>query len=318
MKLPTMAGLRWAFNFTFWKPTQAEWTFAAQCIQPEEKERISQFMFQKDAKAAMCGRLLIRKFLSEQLKAPYNVLQLKRTEKGKPFLNNVNCGQIKCIPYFNVAHNGNFVVLATHPHAQVGIDIMKIESPIGRSLDTFFHNMRKQFTEEEWKIIKMQPSETLQLQTFFRHWCLKESVVKCLGEGIGFGLERLEFHLKSHNLTDDRIVTDTVFFLDGEVDKSWRFEETLLNSDHCVVVGYKLNNSSDLYHHHLPNQKVIDKTEEGEKTSHEKTATNAIESEKFFQILSWQELIANSIPQSTPDNNYWLNFNSKPDHPLKR
>lgn len=57
-----MNGLRWAFNFTNWKPIQAEWMFAAQCIQPEEKERISHFMFQKDAKAAMVGEHFFRVF----------------------------------------------------------------------------------------------------------------------------------------------------------------------------------------------------------------------------------------------------------------
>lgn len=76
-----------------------------------------------------CGRLLIRKFLSEHLKVPYDILQLKRTEKGKPFLGNIDYLQIKPTPHFNMAHNGDFVVLATHPQAKVGIDIMKIESP---------------------------------------------------------------------------------------------------------------------------------------------------------------------------------------------
>lgn len=57
-----MTGLRWAFNFTNWKPIQAEWMFAAQCIQPEEKERISHFMFQKDAKAAMVCEHFFRFF----------------------------------------------------------------------------------------------------------------------------------------------------------------------------------------------------------------------------------------------------------------
>lgn len=314
-----MNGLRWAFNFTNWKPIQAEWMFAAQCIQPEEKERISHFMFQKDAKAAMCGRLLIRKFLSEHLKVPYDILQLKRTEKGKPFLSNIDCLQIKPTPHFNMAHNGDFVVLATHQQAKVGIDIMKIESPSGRSLETFFNNMRRQFTENEWKIIKRQPSEILQLQMFFRHWCLKESVVKALGEGIGFGLDRLEFHLKSYPLTNDQNVTDTVFYLDGKVNQFWTFEETLLNSDHCVVVGYNFNNSdqesfSNLHCNHT-SRNEIDKTDDN---SEENMLSNSSNSDEHFRILSWQEMVAGSIPQSPPDEDYWLNFNSKPDHPFKR
>ena len=75
--------------------------------------------------------------------------------------------------------------------------------------------------------------------------CLKESVVKALGEGIGFGLERLEFHLNSFPLSNDHIVTDTIFYLDGKVNKFWTFEESLLNSDHCVVVGYHFNSDNE-------------------------------------------------------------------------
>lgn len=80
---------------------------------------------------------------------------------------------------------------------------------------------------------------------FSVYQCLKESVVKALGEGIGFGLDRLEFHLNSYPLTNDQNVTDTVFYLDGKVNQFWTFEETLLNSDHCVVVGYNFNNSDE-------------------------------------------------------------------------
>ena len=48
-----MVQVRWAFNFTAWKPTQTEWTFCNQCVQQEERERIKKFYFTKDAKAAM-------------------------------------------------------------------------------------------------------------------------------------------------------------------------------------------------------------------------------------------------------------------------
>lgn len=48
-----MGSVRWAFRCGSWTPSRSEWLFAARCIQQEEKERIGQFVFAKDAKSAM-------------------------------------------------------------------------------------------------------------------------------------------------------------------------------------------------------------------------------------------------------------------------
>lgn len=57
--VPSMEGVRWAFSCGNWLPSRAEWLLAVRCIQPEEKERIGQFVFARDAKAALvleaCG-----------------------------------------------------------------------------------------------------------------------------------------------------------------------------------------------------------------------------------------------------------------------
>ncbi len=52
--------LRWAFRFGAWSPTEEEWSLAARCVQPEEKQRIARFMFKRDAKSAMVRFLLTR------------------------------------------------------------------------------------------------------------------------------------------------------------------------------------------------------------------------------------------------------------------
>lgn len=51
--VPSMEGVRWAFSCGTWLPSRAEWLLAVRSIQPEEKERIGQFVFARDAKAAM-------------------------------------------------------------------------------------------------------------------------------------------------------------------------------------------------------------------------------------------------------------------------
>lgn len=54
--VPAMEGVRWAFPCGTWLPSRAEWLLAVRSIQPEEKERIGQFVFARDAKAAMVLR----------------------------------------------------------------------------------------------------------------------------------------------------------------------------------------------------------------------------------------------------------------------
>ena len=39
-----------------WRPTQVDWCTAMACIQNEERERISKFVFQKDAKMSLVSK----------------------------------------------------------------------------------------------------------------------------------------------------------------------------------------------------------------------------------------------------------------------
>ncbi|KAI5188352.1 L-Aminoadipate-Semialdehyde Dehydrogenase-Phosphopantetheinyl Transferase [Manis pentadactyla] len=119
-----MEGVRWAFSCGTWLPSQAEWLLAVQSIQPEEKERIGQFVFARDAKAAMTGRLMIRKLVAEKLNIPWNNVRLQRTAKGKSVL-----AKDSPNPYpnfnFNISHQGDYAVLAAEPELEVGIDALK-------------------------------------------------------------------------------------------------------------------------------------------------------------------------------------------------
>lgn len=48
-----MGSVRWAFRCGSWTPSRSDWLLAVRCVQREEKDRIGQFMFAKDAKSAM-------------------------------------------------------------------------------------------------------------------------------------------------------------------------------------------------------------------------------------------------------------------------
>jgi len=232
-----MEGIRLAFKSGSWKPTRQEWLLGTSCVQPEEKERILKFVFKKDAKSALIGRLMMRKVLSEQLKIPYNDVILNRTEKGKPYLANEAIEPSLQNFSFNISHQGDFTVLAAEPLIQVGIDVMKTTYPSSSTVPAFFHTMRKQFTAYEWQTIKSQKSEWKQLEVFYRHWCLKESYVKATGTGIGHDLQALEFKINTEEFSPQTVVCDTEFYLNEMEMDRWRFEETKLDDLHQVAVA---------------------------------------------------------------------------------
>lgn len=69
--------------------------------------------------------------------------------------------------------------------------------------------------------------------------CLKESLVKALGTGIGFEVGRLNFYLKK-DVSEMDLVSNTSVEIDGSVVQDWTFHETMIE-DHCVAVAIKSN-----------------------------------------------------------------------------
>lgn len=53
---------------------------------------------------------------------------------------------------------------------------------------------------------------------------LKESFIKAIGTGLGFNLQRLEFHLSPEPPTQDRVLRQTRMYLDEEEETDWTFE----------------------------------------------------------------------------------------------
>lgn len=287
-----MGSVRWAFRCGSWTPTRSEWLFASRCIQPEEKERIGQFVFTKDAKSALVGRLLLRKFVSEKMNVPWSQIRLERTPRGKPYLATPpQVGPPALRWSFNVSHQGDFAVLAAEQGLQVGADVMKTVMPGSSSVSEFFRIMSRQFTPSEWSVIRSSGSEQLQLATFYRHWTLKESFIKAIGTGLGFDLQRVEFRLSPEPPSQSRPVRRTTMQLDEEEQDDWVFEESLLDEDHQVAVAL------------------------GADTSPLPVPLPAL---CPFALLSFSDLIGSASPLTDEDPSYWESFTAKTEGPRRQ
>ncbi|XP_076832381.1 L-aminoadipate-semialdehyde dehydrogenase-phosphopantetheinyl transferase [Brachyhypopomus gauderio] len=292
-----MEAARWAFRCGSWAPTCSDWLFAARCVQREEKERIGQFVFAKDARSAMAGRLLIRKLICEKMGFAWDGFRLERTPRGKPYLARPLSAPDSASPWsFNVSHQGDYAVLAAEPGRQVGVDVMKTTMPGSSSVVEFFKLMTRQFTELEWEKIQSAGSNWDQLDMFYRHWALKESFIKAIGTGLGFNLQRAEFHVSPTKMQEGQVYCQTRMYLDGEEEEDWTFEECLLDKYHHVAVALA-------------------------KPEHLTTNDAGISSGATlpkFTLLSFGDLVSGATPLSDEDPAYWESFRRKLEAPVRQ
>ncbi|OXU29860.1 hypothetical protein TSAR_003030 [Trichomalopsis sarcophagae] len=271
------SSVRWAFNLAKWEPSEQEFSFAVSCLQVDEKARLDKFVYKKDVKASLIGRLLMRKYVSETTGIPYNTVEFSRDNYDKP--------TYKALPdtpkvNFNVSHHGSYTVLAGEIESRtVGVDIMKLEYTGGKALNEFFRIMNRNFTSDEWKTIRgTNISEQKQIANFCRNWALKESYTKALSIGVSADLNKLNFKIQSE-LQENRITRDTCLYVNGEK-QDYTFEESLIDKDHCVAVA-------------------LDSTD---------FDTNSSICDNFFKVLSFQQVMDKSVPRSSPDLEYTKRF----------
>lgn len=149
---------------------------------------------------------------------------------------------------FNVSHSGDYCVLAAEcDSSKLGVDLMKIECTGGiERLEQLFRNMRRQFSEDEWRFIRNGDSEWAKLARFIRLWSLKESLVKAEGTGITFPLSKISFVCQSE-LNSGGHLCDTIVKIEGNPLPGWLFEESMIDGRHHVSVARTPPNHSSHY-----------------------------------------------------------------------
>src|SRR5262249_25287488 len=111
-------------------------------------------------------------------------LEFGRGEHGKPFLR-----QPSRALEFNVSHSGGALLLGISRGVALGVDIETTQRR-RPALDL----ARRYFARAEADALT-RLHEAQQQPAFLRLWSCKEAVLKALGAGISFGLDRLEFAL---------------------------------------------------------------------------------------------------------------------------
>ncbi|KAK1318787.1 hypothetical protein QJS10_CPB04g00503 [Acorus calamus] len=97
-----------------------------------------------------------------------------------------------------------------------------------RAID-FVSDFSSYFTYLEWNnIINAGTSDEILIE-FYKYWCLKEAYIKAIGVGLGYRLDRLEFHHIGW--------TNISVCIDGEESMEWRFWLLELEKRHWVGIA---------------------------------------------------------------------------------
>lgn len=94
-------------------------------------------------------------------------------------------------PHFSISHTGGSILLAFALAQELGVDIERMtrERPVITLAERFF-------TSAEAAALTALPAAEC-LRAFAAVWTCKEAVLKAIGRGLAFGLDRLEFTLDS-------------------------------------------------------------------------------------------------------------------------
>ena len=130
-----------------------------------------------------------RPVLARYAGLPADALPLLPDAYGKPRL------AAPAAPGFNLSHSGGVVLLAIARGVDPGIDVEALR-PRPRALQL----AQRYFTAAEAAVLARLPEGDRQ-QTFYRLWTAKEAVLKALGRGLAFGLDRVGFGLAADGIT---------------------------------------------------------------------------------------------------------------------
>ena len=127
------------------------------------------------------------------------------------------------------------------PRNTIGIDISHIHLPEHDTEASFMAAFESHMTLKEMAWIRSRDTQVCRIQSLYIIWSLKESFVKALGQGMTFGLQRIEFIMPDCVLEMQvgHVETRIACKIDSDDQHDWIFELTFLDSEHVVAITRK-------------------------------------------------------------------------------
>lgn len=172
----------WHVTFRMDTPIDPYWDY----LSADEKTRANRFYFEKDQKANIFSRGILRSILSHYTAITPETLDLKNTLHGKPFIDPLqNPGQL----YFNLSHTHQHILYVFTKGSEIGVDIEYVKN------DLDYQSMAKRFfSAYEYQTLMATPLDE-QRPLFYKLWTCKEAYIKALGLGLSHSLSEFEVYL---------------------------------------------------------------------------------------------------------------------------
>lgn len=171
-------------------------------IDSEKKCKIEKFVNKKDKIRSIISEILIRTIIIKKLKISNKHIKFSKNQYGKPYLNEYSNFN------FNISHSGDYILCAIDNNI-IGIDVEKIKNIEYKEIAKSF------FTKKEFEYIVNQDLN-VQLNKFYDIWILKESYIKCCGQGLSMKLESFSIEIdefKNIKLLSNNKCKDYIFKL---------------------------------------------------------------------------------------------------------
>ncbi|UMY18777.1 4'-phosphopantetheinyl transferase superfamily protein [Methylobacterium organophilum] len=150
-----------------------------------ERGQADRFHRREDHDRSVGSRAALRLILGAALDCPPHVLAFPRDVNGKPDLAPPWQGRLQ----FNLTHSGSHALIAVSPSHRIGVDVEGI-----RPIPDLAEFACRILSVSEREVFRRLP-ESAKEDAFYGAWTRKEAVLKALGIGIGFGLERISVSL---------------------------------------------------------------------------------------------------------------------------
>ncbi len=154
-------------------------SFVEQCrswLNEDERGRATRFIRQQDHIRYVLAHGGLRAVLSRYLGIGPDLLELYRSESGKPSLTREQRGQPAIT--FNISHAHGRALIAVSKGQEVGVDLERICSDVEVAKLS-----ERYFAPSEHATI-MQSTQEQRAARFFRYWVSKEAVLKAQGIGL--------------------------------------------------------------------------------------------------------------------------------------
>jgi len=172
-----------------------------------EKKKSERFRFEILRTRYIKGHYLLRTLLGMYLGVDFYNQEFHINKHGKPTLKNP---QAKDSIYFNMSNSENTCICVFRQHGDIGVDIEKIQDlpDMDRIVERFF-------TSDEKEIFRSLPEQNRK-QTFFKFWTRKESLLKAMGVGLSFPLDKVDV------MTEQKETLETFIKITGpDTESEW-------------------------------------------------------------------------------------------------